>query len=148
MSPSAHEQIRNLLSRYCECVDSGDSAALAELLADAELATLEGYVWGRGREGVLKAWWPQLHQYDGVPRTQHVTANPIIDVDDGAGVATCRSSYVVFQSTQDLVLSPIVTGTYHDSFARAADGSWHFTERRYGVSLVGDLSHHMRGRIG
>jgi hypothetical protein len=145
---SAQEQIRNLLGRYCECVDTGDSAALADLLAEADLATLDGFVWGHGRDGVLSKWWPQLHQYDGVPRTQHVTANPIIDVDEVGAVATCRSSYVVFQATDGLTLTPIITGTYHDSFARDANGHWYFTERRYGVSLTGDLSHHMKGRVG
>ena len=142
------DSIRNLLSTYCELVDSGDSEGLADLLADAELATLDGQVWGSGRDGVLSVWWPQIRLYDGSPRTQHVTANPVIEVDESAGTATCRSSYVVFQAAPRLPLQPIITGRYHDTFARGDDGAWRFTQRRYGISLTGDLSHHLGGPIG
>ena len=142
------EQIRHLLARYCELVDAGDSEGLADLLADAELATLEGQVWGRGRDGVLRVWWPQIKLHDGSPRTQHLTVNPVVEVDEAGGTATCRSSYVVFQATDDLPLQPIITGSYRDSFARSSDGGWKFTERRYGVNQTGDLSHHLAGPIG
>ena len=145
---SAHEEIRALLARYCELVDSGDAEALADLFAEASLATLDGQVWGTGREAVLKVWWPQIRLYDGSPRTQHVTANSRIEVDEQAGTALSHSSYVVFQSTPDLPLQPIITGSYHDTFAISASGRWHFTQRGYGVSLTGDLTHHMAGRIG
>lgn len=145
---TSHEEIRNLLATYCELVDSGDAAGLAELFAHATLCSLDGQVWGRGREGVLDVWWPQIRLYEGTPRTQHVTANPRIEVDEEAGTATCHSAYIVFQATDDLPLQPIITGTYRDTFTRSDAGSWCFAERRYGVTTTGDLSQHMAGRVG
>jgi 3-phenylpropionate/cinnamic acid dioxygenase small subunit len=63
------------------------------------------------------------------PRTRHVTANPVIEVDDEKGTAHVRSSYVVFQSTDGV---------------RTDDGTWRWAERRYALDHVGDLSHHLR----
>ena len=140
----AHEQIRNLLGIYCERMDAGDFAGLAELFADARLADEHGTVFATGSAEVLALWQAQTHMYDGSPRTRHVTANPVIDVDDATGAATARSSYVVFQGTEDFPLQPIVTGRYADTFARGDDGRWHWTERRYAIDHTGDLSHHLR----
>jgi hypothetical protein len=57
-------------------------------------------------------------------------------------VATARSSYVVFQATDDLTLQPIITGRYRDAFA-FRDGGWRFAQRQFVVDHVGDLSHHL-----
>ena len=138
----AHEQIRNLLGRYCEHMDAGDFAVLAELFADATLADENGNVFAAGADEVRAMWERQTILYDGRPRTRHVTANPVITVDDDA--ATCTSSYVVFQGTDNLTLQPIVTGRYADTFARDDSGAWRFRQRRYAIDHVGDLSHHLR----
>lgn len=138
-----HEQIRNLLGRYCERMDSGDFAGLADLFAGAQLADEDGTVFARGRDEVLAMWTAQTMLYDGTPRTRHVTANPVITVEGDA--ATCTSSYVVFQGTDNLPLQPIASGRYADTFARDGNDRWHWTERRYALDHVGDLSHHLRG---
>jgi 3-phenylpropionate/cinnamic acid dioxygenase small subunit len=142
---SAHEQIRNLLGRYCALMDAGDFAGLAALFADATLADEHGTVFASGADDVRRMWQAQtvLHA-DSSPRTRHVTANPVIDVDEQAGTATCASSYVVFQGTDDLPLQPIVTGRYADTFTRAQDSTWRWTQRRYALDHVGDLSRHLR----
>ena len=145
----AHEAIRNLLGRYCELMDAGNFADLADLFADATLADEHGNVFATGAAEMRAMWERQTILYDGLPRTRHVTANPVIDVDDSAGAAQVSSSYVVFQGTPlpdggDLPLQPIVTGRYHDTFTRADDGTWHFAQRRYAIDHIGDLSHHLR----
>jgi hypothetical protein len=148
----AHEQIRNLLGTYCERMDAGDFAGLAELFADARLADEHGTVFATGSAEVRAMWDAQTMLYavpgrgehDGSPRTRHVTANPVIDVDETAGTAAARSSYVVFQGTEDFPLQPIVSGRYADTFARGDGGRWHWTERRYAIDHTGDLSHHLR----
>jgi 3-phenylpropionate/cinnamic acid dioxygenase small subunit len=140
----AHEAIRNLLGHYCELIDAGDLDGLAELFADAVLKYEAGDEIGRGREGAARTYAGVRIHADGTPRTRHVTTNSVIDVDDEAGTATARSAYVVFQATEDLALQPIITGSYRDRFARR-DGRWHFTERAFGVSLVGELGHHLTG---
>jgi hypothetical protein len=72
-----------------------------------------------------------------------VTTNPIIDVDDNAGTATCRSYYTVLQQTEDLPLQTIVAGRYHDGFERV-DGRWRFSYRDLTlIDMVGDVSRHL-----
>jgi len=143
----AYEQIRNLLGTYCERMDAGDFAGLAELFVHARLADENGNVFATGRDEVLTMWQAQtkLYAVEGrpdSPRTRHVTANPVIHVDgDGA---TCTSSYVVFQGVDDFPLQPVVSGRYADTFARGDNGRWHWTERRYAIDHTGDLSHHLR----
>ena len=44
---------------------------------------------------------------DGSPHTTHTTLNPIIQIDDAAGTATCRSVYVVFQQVDDFALGDV-----------------------------------------
>jgi 3-phenylpropionate/cinnamic acid dioxygenase small subunit len=148
----AHEQIRNLLGRYCELMDAGHFAGLAELFAHATLADEHGTVFATGAEEVHRMWEAQTirhpansrGEHDNSPRTRHVTANPVIDVDEAVGVAQASSAYVVFQATDDMPLQPIITGRYFDTFTRGADHAWHWTQRRYAVDHVGDLSHHLR----
>ena len=79
---------------------------------------------------------------DGTPKTKHITSNAIIEVDEEAGTATCRSYYTVLQATDDLPLQPIVTGRYHDTFHRVA-GEWWFDTRVMFIDQTGDLSHHL-----
>jgi ketosteroid isomerase-like protein len=138
----AHEAIRNLLGRYCERMDAGDFAGLAELFADATLADEHGNVFATGADEMRAMWEKQTIRYDGSPRTRHVTANPVNDVD--GDTAQCTSSYIVFQGTDEAPLRPIVTGRYADAFARDDSGCWHFTQRRYAIDHVGDLSQHLR----
>ena len=140
----AHEQIRNLLGKYCELMDAGQFAGLAELFAHATLADEHGNVFATGSDEMHRMWDAQTILYDGKPRTRHVNANPVIDADEQAGIAQVSSSYVVFQGTEDLPLQPIVTGRYLDTFTRDDTGRWHFTQRRYAIDHVGDLSHHLR----
>jgi 3-phenylpropionate/cinnamic acid dioxygenase small subunit len=111
------------------------------LFADATLADEAGQVFATGADEIQTRWQFQTILYDGSPRTRHVTANPVIQVD--GDTAHCSSSYIVFQGTDDLPLQPIVTGRYADTFACGANG-WHFTQRRYAIDHVGDLSHHLR----
>jgi hypothetical protein len=79
---------------------------------------------------------------DGTPGTKHVTTNLILDIDDDDGTASARSYWTVLQAVPGLPLQPILAGRYHDRFTRR-EGRWEFTERRYLVELIGDVSHHM-----
>jgi hypothetical protein len=144
--PPAHEAIRNLLGRYCEAIDAGDLDGVADLFGGAVLRDAAGNEVGRGREGAARLFAGTRLHADGTPRTRHITANSIIDVDDDAGTATARSAYVVFQATDTLALQPIITGRYRDRFARH-HGTWSFTERTFAVDLVGELGEHLTFRL-
>jgi SnoaL-like domain len=149
MADDAHEQIRNLLGTYCERMDGGDFDGLGALFTHARLTDEAGHVFATSGAEMAAQWHAQTFMYDGSPRTRHLTLNPIIEVDEAAGTATCRSSYMVFQGItghgdSDLALQPIITGRYVDQFAREDGGAWHWTERAYGIDHLGDLSHHLR----
>ena len=142
----AETQITNLLFRYAECIDAGDLAGAAALFeharvriggSDTEQDTIDA--------ARLLGIWKSLiviHS-DGTPRTKHVTTNPIIEIDEDAGTASCRSYYTVLQQTDELGPQTIVTGRYHDRFERV-DGRWRFSYRDLTlIDMVGDVSRHL-----
>jgi 3-phenylpropionate/cinnamic acid dioxygenase small subunit len=142
----AEAQIANLLYRYAECIDTGDLQGAAALFQHARIRvggpdphhdTVDA-----GR--LLGIWKSLIILYpDGTPRTKHVVTNPIIEVDENAGTATCRSHYTVLQQTDELPLQTIVTGRYHDLFERV-DGRWRFSRRDLTlIDMVGDVSRHL-----
>ncbi|KOV92079.1 MULTISPECIES: nuclear transport factor 2 family protein [unclassified Streptomyces] len=139
---SSHRAIENLIARYAELVDDGDFAGLGALLADATFTGSGEPV--SGRAAIEKMFHDTLIVYaDGTPRTQHVTTNIALEVDEQAGTAKARSYVTVFQALPDLPLQPIAAGRYHDRFERR-DGRWRFVERRARINLVGDVSRHLR----
>lgn len=143
---SSEVAITNLLYRYAEMVDAGQFEALAvELFAHARfiIAPVPAEpVDGPAMARLIAS--TTVRYEDGTPRTKHVITNPIVAVDDKAGVASCRSYYTVLQQTPTLPLQPVVSGRYHDSFARI-EGEWCFTLRDYTmIDLVGDTSQHLR----
>ncbi|HUB56184.1 MAG TPA: nuclear transport factor 2 family protein [Mycobacterium sp.] len=73
--------------------------------------------------------------------------NPIIEVDETAGTASCRSYYTVIQQTDDFPLQVIVAGRYHDQFL-LVDGRWRYAFRDYSLmDMIGDVSHHLNRPI-
>jgi hypothetical protein len=140
--------IENLLYTYAERIDAGDLDGVAALFAHATIYGQEGgppetqFV---GVDGARKMYEmsTRLYDDDGTPKTKHVTTNPIIEVDEQAGTATCRSYYCVVQATPALPLQPIIAGRYHDTF-QVVDGAWWFASRTLFVDLVGDLSQHLK----
>jgi 3-phenylpropionate/cinnamic acid dioxygenase small subunit len=135
-------QITNLLYRYAECIDTGDLTGAAALFEHARIRVdAEGTI----DAARLLAIWKSLivlHP-DGTPRTKHVTTNPIIEVDEDAGTASCRSYYTVLQQVDEFPLQTIVAGRYHDRF-ECVEGQWRFSYRDLTlIDMVGDVSHHL-----
>ena len=138
----AETQITNLLYRYAECIDTGDLDGAAELFGHARIRVgVEDTV---DAAQLLRIWKSLIVLHpDGTPRTKHVTTNPIIEIDEEAGTASCRSYYTVLQLTDELPLQTIVTGRYHDRFERVG-GQWRFSYRDLTlIDMVGDVSHHL-----
>ena len=49
---------------------------------------------------MLAVWRSYMKIYPcGTPRTKHVITNPIVEIDEVADTATCRSYYTVVQAT-------------------------------------------------
>lgn len=143
-------EIANLLYRYAEAMDAGDFTGAAELFRHADIVVdPTGATPPLDADGILAIWEANVIRYDdGTPRTKHVTTNPIIEIDEAAGTATCRSYYTVMQQVPGGPLQPIIAGRYHDRFERV-DGRWRFRERNYALmDLFGDLSAHLRMPLG
>lgn len=133
--------IANLLYRYAELMDGGELEAVAELFTHARLKSGAGLL---DSAGMLEQWrlYVKIHPC-GTPRTKHLVTNPIIEVDEAAGTASCRSSYTVLQATESVPLQVIAAGRYHDRFERVA-GKWHFSYRDYTLlDFKGELSDHL-----
>ena len=139
---SDSDWIRNLLGAYCERIDAGDFAGVGDLFAHGRLTTVEGQVLATGAEQVAAFYEAGTRRHDGAPRTKHLVVDTVLDPADDDHVVA-RSSYVVLQALEgEMALQPIIAGRYVDSFARRA-GRWVWTERRFEVDLVGDLSRHL-----
>ncbi|NIY64220.1 nuclear transport factor 2 family protein [Streptomyces malaysiensis] len=146
---SGYHAIPNLLARYAELIDTGDFQGLGRLFAHATITVEENdlEVSGEGEVRAMYERWTRLYADNGSPHTRHVTTNPILDVDDEGGTATCRSYVTVFQCTDALPLQPILSGRYRDRFRRV-DGQWRFEHRHMINEYIGDLSHHMLQAFG
>lgn len=140
----AETQITNLLYRYAECIDSGDLEGAAALFEHARIRVGDPGHDTIGSARLLSIWKSLIVLHaDGTPRTKHVTTNPIIEIDEDAGTASCRSYYTVLQQTDELPLQTIVAGRYHDRFERV-DGQWRFSYRDLTlIDMVGDVSRHL-----
>jgi len=143
---SSETAIANLLYRYAELIDSGDFEGAAALFRHCRVISHDG----EGGEAMLLAnWREKVRVYpEGTPRTKHVITNPIIEVDEAAGTATCRSYYTVMQLVAPKTIVPVICGRYHDEFERV-DGAWRFSFRDYSLTdLLGDLSAHLTPAAG
>lgn len=140
MNDATH--IANLLYRYAELMDSGDLPGVAQLFARAKVRL--GGDMLEGAAPMQALWESQVRIHaNGTPMTKHVITNPIIEVDEAAGTATCRSYYTVLQATPQLPLQVICAGRYHDEFAKDGAG-WRFAARDYSLlDHMGDLSQHL-----
>jgi 3-phenylpropionate/cinnamic acid dioxygenase small subunit len=136
----------NLLYRYAELMDGGRFEDVADdLFGHAQFVVGPEETPKIDAAAMLVVLNRMVIRHaDGTLRTKHVITNPIVEVDEAAGTATCRSYYTVFQQTDTLPLQAIVSGRYHDRFERV-DGRWRFSERDYTlVDMVGDVSQHLR----
>jgi len=135
-------EIANLLYRYAELMDAARFDEVGALMAQCRFFHADGDdVLAEGASAIADYYRSvnKVHA-DGTLRTTHVTTNPQFAIDGDQ--ARVRSVYTVFQQTDTVLLQPIITGRYHDRFART-DGVWGFRERRFFVDLVGDLSDHL-----
>jgi hypothetical protein len=139
--------VSNLIARYAELIDLGDFDGVADLLGHAAVGEGGSASLLTGRDAILAMFTSTTRLYpNGTPGTKHVTTNLILDVDDQAGTAAARTYWTVLQAVPGLPLQPILAGRYHDRFERT-DGAWRFSERRYLIDLVGDVSQHMLAHL-
>ncbi|MCP3854443.1 MAG: nuclear transport factor 2 family protein [Actinomycetia bacterium] len=121
-----------LINVYCQLVDRGEAAAMADLFT-------EDAVW-RSTEGVVMTGRDEIRagflRRQGVTRRQsrHLCTNVVIDIDGDQATGTC---YLVnFRHDSETGTAehpapadaPKYVGEYQDRFVRTPAG-WRFTER-------------------
>lgn len=148
MTADDYFAIQNLIYRYCDRIDRGDFAGIAQLFAHAEIhvPALPAPVRGVAAIEAMYTQFTRVYPETGTPRTRHVTSNVIIE-PEGADAARAQSYVLVHQATDVLPLQPIIGGRYYDRFAKT-EGAWRFTERRMEMDLFGNLSAHLLQQFG
>jgi 3-phenylpropionate/cinnamic acid dioxygenase small subunit len=126
------EAIRELLHRYCFCMDEGRFAELAALFTeDGEWIAPYRSVKGPAD---IAAWLQQ--SVPPQPQRMHYVMNSIIDCDGTR--ATARSNYLVMvEGTEGPV--PSVCGSYDDVLVKRPEG-WRFLRRQLIHAFKGDMA--------
>ena len=135
--------VLNLVYRYPELIDSGDFEGIGRLFANAAIHTGDGTPCV-GAAAIQEMYERNTRRYvdTGTPHTRHVISNPIVEIDETAGTAVCRSYVVVFQQVDDFPLQPVWTNRYEDRFLRV-DGAWRFESKTMSEHMPGDVSRHL-----
>jgi ketosteroid isomerase-like protein len=135
------EAIRALIVAYADRLDAGDFDGVAALFEHATFSSARGGE-RTGREEVRRVYESVVVYEDGTPRTKHVLGNVEIAVDADGASAHSRCTFAVMQSSSAGSIAVVLTGRYHDAFARVGD-EWRFSARTVHPDLIGDLSAHM-----
>ncbi|MGH8447108.1 MAG: nuclear transport factor 2 family protein [Solimonas sp.] len=139
-----YRAIESLLYRYTEYMDAGDFAAIGRLFARGRIVAPAADKAFIGAAEVQALYEASARLYpDGTPRTQHLTSNVRIELDESRREARAWSRFTVFQAVERLPLQAVIAGRYEDRLACDSDG-WYFVERTMRTDLLGDLSHHLQ----
>ena len=125
------DAIRELLHRYCFCMDEGRFTELSDLFApDGEW--IAPYRQARGPADIA-AWLAQ--SVPASPRRMHYVMNSIIQVD--GATAQVRSNYLVMVEGADGPVAS-VCGTYADRLVKL-DAGWRFQRRELIHAFKGEM---------
>jgi ketosteroid isomerase-like protein len=136
--------IREVIERYMRYNDDGALDRLVALFDEDAVLQVVGRVL-RGHEeirafleldGVFadgKPQWTDPDQLLVQPRSMHLSANPVIDLD--AKTATAESEFVVLRRDEEGRARIALVGRYRDRLRKNEEGRWVFVHRT-GVSLA------------
>lgn len=145
--PDWRDQIRELCYRYTGALDRGDFAAVAELLAYADLRPSMPGVVGepiRGAEAIERFYTDQVVTYrDGDPRTRHLITNQVIEFGSDGRTAESHCYVTVLQRAPGHDYQLVVGGRYHDRFERVG-GQWRFVEKAIQVDHLNQIELHFK----
>ena len=144
MSEPTYAAIARLLFTYAERLDAGDLEGMAALFEHATFRSVgpDGIAVMTGSAEIHAGFAGSVKMHDGIPATQHVTTNLMVDEAPDGQTATAHAVFTVLQSTSTLPLQIVCAGTYVDQFARGADG-WHFTDRLVHIRHIANVSEHL-----
>lgn len=117
------DAIRELMSTYCFCSDSGNADALIALFT--EKCVWDGGRWGRYETPAALREFVVSATQGGEAKFRHLTANEIIKV---TGETASASSYFIVLNGAVTPPTPFSIGYYDDEFVKI-DGRWLFKSR-------------------
>ena len=126
------DAIRELLHRYCFCMDEGRFTELAALFAE-DGEWIAPYRTAKGRADIA-AWLEQSVPRE--PRRVHYVMNSIIDCVGTR--ATARSNYLVMVEGTNGPF-PSVCGVYDDVLVKQSNG-WRFQRRQLIHAFKGEMA--------
>ncbi len=126
------DAIRELLHRYCFCMDEGRFAELGALFTE-DGEWIAPYRTAKGSADI-EAWLQQ--SVPPQPRRMHFVMNSTIECDGAR--ATARSNYLVMVEGASGP-APSVCGVYDDVLVKQPDG-WRFQRRRLIHAFKGDMA--------
>lgn len=125
-TPATDTALRQLVSRYCDTINRGDSDGFVACWTD------DG-VWTRGKPVVgqeaLRSQFKKITT--GFSWLQHTAPNAVFEVDESAGTGSGRVT-MHEASKSNKSGSGSLFGVYHDRYRRVA-GAWLFYERKLEV---------------
>jgi uncharacterized protein (TIGR02246 family) len=124
------EAIRDLLGRYCVCMDGGDFAAMASLFT--EDGTWSG---ATGRAAIAERVAAIVPTPEEGPRRIHFLSNASITVN-GIEASSVSNWVVIRQSETGATVG--AAGSYFDDLVKVG-GVWLFRRRRITEEIRGDL---------
>ncbi len=139
------EEIRRLHHAYAYSFDSGDFDRFAALFEHGTLHLRGVDDPATGSAEVRRLVDRCVILYDGVPATNHLMHNLVVDIDDDGDIAHASTYVQVLQGLPDFPPQTIATAFYRDVLRKRA-GAWTFAERVTDGSLRGDVSRHLRRR--
>jgi ketosteroid isomerase-like protein len=125
------DAIRELMHRYCFCMDEGRFEELASLFS-ADGVWTAPYRTATGPADI-EAWLRQ--SVPATPKRMHYVMNSIIAVEGDR--ATARSNYLVMVEGAEGPV-PSVCGTYVDAYTRT-DAGWRFSRRELVHAFKGEM---------
>jgi len=146
----SYREIENLYSDYAYFIDTGNLDAVAQLFTHGVFVFPPGDIdnpnnpRSHGRQGTRKHLSAIRLYDDSTPKTNHVTTNIWIEVDEDAGTARGRAYLTCMQQAleENFPLQPIATVIYEDTFKKI-DGKWWFATRRVTQPRHQDYSRHL-----
>ncbi|MEM7469482.1 MAG: nuclear transport factor 2 family protein [Pseudomonadota bacterium] len=137
---SHHNEITNLLGKYCHLVDRGQPQEVAQLFAEDAvlLPKYDGPYRVEGRDAIQG--WYQFYTDNfkvGIRHLKHLIHSIVIDVDDSGVKASGMCYLTAYLISNADGMAHQAQGTYFDTYVQQ-NGEWLFSQREINVEFLTD----------
>lgn len=129
------DEIRDLICKYCFCLDEHDFKEWAKLFTEDGIFDASFLGTAQGRPALQEFMEGIVPTTDEGPARKHIMSNVHITVNGDTAEGT---SYYLMVRGHAKEAKIGASGRYFDTFARV-DGKWLFKVRRVTMELIGDM---------